>query len=265
MLGGILSSMIPAIAGFAGSKIFPDDKASSSFVGDIGNAVGGAIPLMNGKEMGRNVAKFNKHAYPGTTPWEQLGGSAGGAIGSASVTTKAQERMQDKALDMEKYKADQQALVGAITAGANAGGAPGMDAALSALNRKPFQKFTHSTSLMERQIPSIIAKNNAQARRDIAQAAVSYQEAVLTGHKGTIQGARAKLADKLANDEVTKDLPSIIKALRSLERDEMIGSKKSMEDTKVMLEKLWSKIVRIVNVKKGPDWQENKYERPKNR
>ena len=100
------------------------DKASGSFGSNIGDQLGsfGADKISGALgfgvpgpgKLGRNLAKFNKNAYPGTNPWEQMGAGQGGYASSLQVAEKKQQRRTVERT--AKYQADSQVKVAKINA-----------------------------------------------------------------------------------------------------------------------------------------------------
>ncbi len=85
------------VSGFMGSM----GKGFGSQIGQgVGNqAMQGFFPSPSASQQGSDAADYMNKAYPGTTPWEQLGG--GGAASFSGVQT--QERNQSKAVNSQAY------------------------------------------------------------------------------------------------------------------------------------------------------------------
>lgn len=101
-------ALISAGASLAGS-LFSKNKAVSDVAGkvgqiaDIGDKVTG-IPTpsdpLSASQQGIDLRSFMDQAYPGTTPWERLGGNTGnfGSVTGADIQAKMHERLQSREL-----------------------------------------------------------------------------------------------------------------------------------------------------------------------
>lgn len=98
--------MIPALlasafGGIAGKLL---DRGSDKVASQVGDKVFGVPTPEVGPDASRqgvDLRDFMDSAYPGTTPWERLGGSGGssyGAVESADIGARLQERLQSREL-----------------------------------------------------------------------------------------------------------------------------------------------------------------------
>lgn len=215
MLGGILSAVLGAGASYLGKKAGADSGTQES-LGSIGNQAGHAIPNMVNllEKPGDRTRKFMQRAFPGTTPWEQLGGGGAG-YGSANVTAKNQERMQQKELQSREKIARIQARAHVIGSGAHYGRS-GIQATTGALNKEPFQDYTTQVSIAEQRLPQELRNLRATEKRDLAAAVTNYHQGVRTKNEAIIQKARADVAKLLAQTEVNRDLPRWYRAAEKL-------------------------------------------------
>lgn len=71
-----------------------DNAVSGAMSEKVSNAFLGVPQRSNPSKLGRYEKKYMDAKYPGTTPWEQLGGSAGHSSNSAAVNNQSLEHKQ---------------------------------------------------------------------------------------------------------------------------------------------------------------------------
>ena len=216
MLGGIIGPLLE----YGAKKVFGAGDDTASMIGQFGKIGGDEVPRMmgyEGKVAGRNTAAFNKEAYPGVTPYELAGSGAGGSVGSAGITAENARRMQREELKTRKDIAKIQAHSTAVAAGAPYG-KPGIGATVSAMNNQEMADYTTAVSNEERKVPSIISKNKASARRDLAAAKVAYESARREKGEAEVSEARGKMAKAIALQDANRNTPWWIRELKKFDQ-----------------------------------------------
>jgi len=162
-----------------------------------------------GKPMGAEYKAFLEEAYPGTTPWEQLGaGSPMGQIASSAVSGKIQERLQQKKIQADHIMADKQYRAQVIGS-ATPMGSKAMHEALSAYEGAEPQNYDTQVTLAKQKLPTEIQKLKAETQQAIQKAAV-------TGHERDIKRAQALVSNDMALAELTaKESQNTVTAIKN--------------------------------------------------
>ncbi|AJK28292.1 putative minor spike protein [Eel River basin pequenovirus] len=200
--------ILGALATSIGPKLIEGLAGKAGLSSGMAEAAGSAVPAMtkiagiplpgHGAMAGQDAAAFMDKAYPGTNPWERLGANAGASIGAAEKTTKSQERMQEKELATRKQVARIQA--GATTEAAAIAHGPDAVTSISGRRVDPFDTRTQQD---RERLPHEIGK--------------IIQDTRLTRGQATIEEAKAKIADLLAQAGLTKDqYPNLYTALANI-------------------------------------------------
>lgn len=162
-----------------------------------------------GGALGADMKAYQDKAFPGTNPWERLGGSGypGAGVESGKQQAKSQARLQDKDLASKERIAQVQARAhvqgAAITTGPGA-----VKSALATQSGVPGADYATPAQ--------------AQVGHINQQAILTAKQAIVTGHEGKIKAAQAAVAKEIAKYSVTAEknkslLAGIENALR--ERD----------------------------------------------
>lgn len=204
--GGLLGAFAPAIGGLVGG---PAGAAIGSGISKIPGipGLGGAT----GRSLGRDARDYFDEAYPGTTPWERLGGSgyAGAGVEASKETARSAERMQDKELATRTNIAGMQAKAQTQSAAIQFGGkaVAGVDK-----YRRTGVTADYDTpaTLAARRFQDDVAKVKADTTEALQKANRDFVEALRTGIQFQIDQEFVKYKDIVGKARATKEItPSV--------------------------------------------------------
>ena len=155
----------------------------------------------SGSELGQRAFDYYKKAYPGTNPWEWLGGQAPGTNNNAQTEqqTRSAERLQgkqfahegrqlDKQLQTSKDIANIQAESNVISSGISVS-AEAIRQGLNALKTGNVETFETTVTKALRKETAEIGQLNAQKEKDLALALRNVALAVFQQNENKIQQA----------------------------------------------------------------------------
>lgn len=195
--------------------------AASSFFGGLakqggqrmaGAAIDKVMGIPNpspktGAALGADMKAYQDTAFPGTNPWERLGGSGypGGAVEAAKQSGKVQKQMQSKELATRVQVAN----IGAAAHVQSAATQLGPRAVRSA--RATQQGF----KTPEYETPAL-GKIKQETRTEIARTAVEGSRAELEAHLAKLAPEFASA--KLTAEQTRNNLAAILNAMKEIEK-----------------------------------------------
>lgn len=213
---------------YGAKKMFGKDSNEAELASGLAEIGSQTIPHMASvsERKGRAVARFNKHAYPNTTTSEQLGSGSAVAAQNTGANIQAQKAMQAREhknkIELEKMKARASAVTATAPHGKRV-----MENAIAAVEGGQVETYNTLMQAKMEAVPSEIARNKAGARKDIAQAALTYEQAAQTQDARQIDKAKLQFAKEIAQNAAYGENGFIVAAIMK-----MLSGEKLTEEEK---------------------------------
>ena len=210
MWQALLSAGLQAGSSFLGKKLGTavGSPETGALAGDVMQKIAGIpMPGQTGKELGRDAKAFYDEAFPGTNPWERLGGSGypGGNVTTGREQQRTAERMQQKELATRERIADKQATAQTQSAAIAHGGKAVADVT-DYRRGGPVPNYDTPSTIMARRFNEDVAKVVADTNAAVQRANRDYYEAIRSGVQADIEKGLVQYKNILRDARVAKEL-----------------------------------------------------------